>query len=169
VKSKTEIRFICIFILLLLSGQALYYFSKNKSENIIVKILSVGPSVQIINLITSDDPVVQKGNEICNKDLCMAVNTGCDGMEGILIVVAAMIAFPMILRIKIVGTMLGILMVYLTNIVRILMLYFVLNYKPGWFDFMHIYVGQVMVIFVGGVFFFLWVNQFARQNKPAAN
>ena len=168
-KSKIEIPFICIFIILLLSGQALYYLSKNKTENIIVKILSVGASVKIINLITSDDPVVQKGNEICNKDQCMAVNTGCDGMEGILIIVAAMIAFPMIFRVKIAGIMLGILMVYLTNLIRILMLYYVLKYKPDWFDFMHIYVGQIMVVFVGGAFFFLWVNQFAKQDKPAAN
>ena len=168
-KSKTELRFICVFILLLLSGQALYYFSKTKTENIIVKMLSVGVSVKIINLITPNDPVVQKGNDICSNDLCMSVNTGCDGMDGILIVVSAMLAFPMILRNKIMGTVLGVLLVYLTNLMRIIMLYYVLKYKPDWFEFMHTYIGQVMVIFVGGVFFFLWVNKFARQNKFAVN
>ena len=165
---KTELRFICIFILLLLSGQSVYYFSKAKFENIIENVLigklNVGAVVKILNMINSNDPVVQMGKNICSNGIKMTVATGCDGIDGLLIIVSAMIAFPMILSRKITGIVLGVALVYLVNLMRIIMLYYILKYIPDWFEFTHTFIGQFMVIFAGCMFFLLWVNSFEKKN-----
>ncbi len=162
-KIKTEFKFLCLFILLLLACQGIYYFSKPEYKHFIIEQLNVSVAVKIINLISSNDPVIQKGNQICSGALSMVVATGCDGIDGLFIVISAMLAFPMRLGTKIMGTVAGIMVVYLTNLMRISGLYYTLKYKDAWFEFMHIYVGQFMVIFLGASFFFLWINSIEKK------
>jgi len=148
---------------MLLVCNGIYYFLKPEYKNFIIEKLNVNVAVNIINLISPNDPVIQKGKQICNDSRSMLVATGCDGMDGLFIVISAMIAFPMMLRKKILGTIAGIIVVYLTNLIRISGLYYVLKYKEAWFEFMHIYVGQFMVIFMGATFFFLWINSIEKK------
>ena len=163
-KNKIEVRFICIFIIFLISGQVIYYFSKDKFENLMINKLNVGVSVKLINMINSEMLAVQKGKDIISKDMRMTVAVGCDGMDGMLIVIAAILAFPMILLDKIKGVILGIIVVYLTNLLRIIMLFFILKFYPGYFDYMHTYIGQFIVIFSAGLFFLMWINNISKKN-----
>jgi len=164
-KTKAQFRFICIFFVLLIAGQGIYYLSKTRFENLIVNRLNVGVSVKIINLISPQEHAVQKGKNILGSNISMTVATGCDGMDGLIVVIAAILAFPMAFLNRIKGMLLGISVVYITNLLRIVMLFFTLRFQSGWFDFMHIYIGQFIVIFTAGLFFLIWINYTSKKEK----
>ncbi len=123
-KNRTELKFLCLFVLLLLACQGIYYFSKPEYKIFIIETLNVSVAVKMINVIASNDPVIQKGKQISIGSMSMIVAQGCDGMDGLFIVLSAMLTFPMLLRNKIIGTTIGVLVVYLTNLIRISGLYY---------------------------------------------
>ncbi len=144
----------------MLIGHFLYYLSKSSLEPALIEGLNVNVSVKLINFFSPDLLIVQNGRDIKSTSVNMTVATGCDGMDGILIILSAMLAFPMACRYKLPGLASGILVVYLTNIIRIVLLFYILLKIPEWFDFFHIYIGQFMVIFAGGIFFLIWVSRY---------
>lgn len=156
--TKLQTGFVARFALLLLCLHGIYYAVMDKMAPIIINLLNVAVSVRLINFVTPGEAVVQKGDAICSGSRCMTVAQGCDGMDGVLIVLAAVLAFPMAWRLKLWGTGLGFLVVYLFNLIRVSMLYYIVMYRPAWFTFMHVYVGQGLVVFSGAAFFLFWVN-----------
>jgi len=85
-------------------------------------------------------------------------------MEGIIILVAAILAFPAGIRSKIFGLLGGVFVLYILNLFRIAGLYYILRYKPVWFDLMHIYVGQTIIIFMAFIYFIAWLNLQMEKN-----
>ncbi|WP_321492795.1 archaeosortase/exosortase family protein [uncultured Desulfobacter sp.] len=167
-KKKYQIRFVAFFVLLMLAGQFLYYLSKSKIEPILIERMNVSVSVKLLNYFSPDLSIVQKGRNINSNSIRMTVAAGCDGMDGLLIAVAAILAFPMAWRYKLNGLVMGTLVIYLTNLLRIVLLFYILLNTPKWFDFFHIYVGQFMVIFAGGLFFLFWVSRYGTR-KDSVN
>ena len=96
------------------------------------------------------------------------VRRGCEGIEGMLLLIAAMMAFPAGLRAKLAGMIGGILFVYVFNLARIAGLYYVVKYKPILFDMMHIYVGQIIIIFIALVFFIFWLSALEKFRRKTA-
>lgn len=137
-------------------------------EPILIEQMNVGVSVVLLDYLSPDLCVVQKGKDIISNAISMTVAAGCDGVDGLSIVVAAILAFPMAWRYKLSGLAMGTIVVYLTNILRIVLLFYILLKSPKWFDFFHIYVGQFMVIFAGGLFFLFWVSRYGTR-KDSVN
>ena len=100
-------------------------------------------------------PVECEGDTVPDV-LCMEIAKGCEGIEGILIIIAAVCAFPAGVREKAFGLLAGVLLIYALNLTRIVGLWFTLRHKPALFEIMHIYVGQTYIIFFGFIFFVWW-------------
>jgi exosortase/archaeosortase family protein len=70
-----------------------------------------------------------------------------------LMLVAAIVAFPMTIRLKVVGSIAGALLIYVVNVSRIVALWYCLRFWPSNFDSMHIIVGQTILVLVGVAYF----------------
>ncbi|MBF0451692.1 MAG: archaeosortase/exosortase family protein [Candidatus Magnetomorum sp.] len=153
-----EIQFIVFFILFFVCGQSLYYWSKNYTAQLVVHRLNAGVSSFLINFIHPPERTKVHNNEIQSGPFRMIIEEGCEGTEGIILVVSALLAFQMPLMFKTIGIVLGTLLLYISNLVRIITLYYSLKYKPELFDILHMYIGQSFYIFVGAVFFIFWIQ-----------
>ena len=116
-------------------------------------------SSAIINTLTPNEKTYSMGSHLIGAGgFNVSIAKGCDGVDGILLLVAAICAFEIGAFRKLAGLIAGCFVIYCANLIRIILLYYAVKYKPGLFDVMHIYFGQIFIIFVGLVFFIAWLN-----------
>ena len=164
-KYKKEIRFFLLFILFFLLLQVAHYLTRPYTTPLLVDRLSAGVSGPLINLFTPEENVTVHGKIMGSGSFRLNVAAGCEGIEGVILITAAICAFYMTIKHKLLGIVVGTLIIYAANLARIVVLYYTLKYKPALFDVMHIFVGQTFIIIVGLLFFMFWISRFARLEK----
>ncbi len=162
---KRELRFFFLFIIFFVSGQLLYYAARPALDPYLVGLLTVKASSNIINIVTPDEKTAVSEKMIHSGEFKLYLNDGCEGVDGIVLIVAALCAFPVGMKYKLSGIVAGSVIIYLANLSRIIMLYYALKYKNGFFEILHIYVGQVYIIFIGLIFFILWINMVTHAHE----
>jgi exosortase H (IPTLxxWG-CTERM-specific) len=100
--------------------------------------------------------VAVDGTMISSPRFAVNVNNGCNGIEAMLILLAAIGTFPATLRARVVGLAIGALIVQVLNEIRIVSLYLIGAYRPALFQVFHTAVWQVVVILAAIVFFLQW-------------
>ncbi|HDY88941.1 MAG TPA: hypothetical protein ENH82_12615 [bacterium] len=162
--NKREVRFFYLFILFFLLGLIFYHFSSSYTTPFLVYKLHAEMCSKIINILTPDEKTFANNSTVGSGNFTITIDRGCDGKESLLLIIAAFCAFPMGIKQKIYGTLLGILIMYFSNLVRIVLLYYSIKYKPEIFEVMHVYLGQIFIIFIGILFFVIWTEKIARIN-----
>ena len=162
-----EIRFFIGFILIFLTLQAGYYFARPYATPFLVDTLTTGISSKIINVVTPDEKTYVQEGAITDGNFMVEIRRGCEGIEGILLLISAVLAYSAGIRAKLFGLFGGILVIYVFNLARIAGLYYIVKYKPALFDMMHIYVGQIIIIFVALVYFILWLSSLETFRENA--
>ena len=117
----------------------------------------------LINMISPWEQVLAQQNHLLSAKANLEIVRGCDGAGVLFLVVAAIIAFPSTWRRKLIGLLLGIGLIYLLNLLRISILYFVIAYQPNWFLLVHVYLAPTLMVLVGCCYFAWWA--FASTEK----
>lgn len=91
------------------------------------------------------------------------LKTGCNGLIATLIFIAAILAFPASWKHKLLGMLVGILILQSFNVVRIGVLYYLGLYHKSLFDTVHVYVAQSILIAVAAALWLLWSLKAGRQ------
>ncbi len=163
-----EIRFFGLFILFFFTFQTAYYFARPYTTPFLVDKLTTGVSSKIINFITPKERTFVREGAITDGNFSVEIRRGCEGIEGMLLLIAAIAAFPARMGTKLMGMCGGVLFIYGFNLARIAGLYYVVKYKPALFDMMHVYVGQIIIIFIALAFFMGWLSTLEKsKTKPA--
>jgi exosortase H (IPTLxxWG-CTERM-specific) len=103
------------------------------------------------------------GTLISSPRFAVNVNNGCNGIEAMLILLAAIGTFPASLRARAIGLGIGAVIVQVLNEIRIVSLYLIGAYKPSMFQVFHTAVWQVVVILAAIVFFLGWSSRVATH------
>lgn len=162
-ENKKELKFFFLFIIIFLIGNLLITFKM--LQPFIINNLTAYPVFKIINFITPGENVRIENNTVITGSVSMNVKGGCEGTHGILILISALIAFPMSGKDKFYGIVFGTFIIYFFNLIRISGLYYILKYNPSLFDLMHMYIGQTITIFMGVIFFVSWLERTKKQKK----
>lgn len=166
---RQEIHFIFWFLVILTVLNSVYYFFAGTSvENFMLAIMTAKPPAVIINFLTPAESVVVTGNQLTSQHVNFSVVSGCEGMGGILLIIAAVCAANVRLQDKLKGLLCGVTFIYLLNILRIVGLYYIMRYYVGAFDFAHYFVGQTIIIFLGCIFFMVWLSRNLGKNEQNA-
>ena len=107
-------------------------------------------------LRTMGQDVAVTGTTITSSRFGVNINNGCNGIEAIILLVAAMGAFPASLRARLLGLLLTAAGVQLLNQVRIISLYLIGAYRPSLFATFHTAIWQVVVVLAAIMMFLLW-------------
>jgi len=158
-----EIRFCSLFVILFLLMLSLYYWASHKKP-FVLNHLSTRACAGVISIITPDEKPSIRNTTVESNGFELNINWGCEGVEGILIVTAAILAFPMEIKAKLFGVVFGSLVVFAANTLRLVSLYYTLKYKPALLEVMHVFIGQTFIILVGIIFFALWVSLVSKSN-----
>jgi len=155
---KLEVRFVGLFILYFVLSQGIYALIEPHIKPVYIGILHARVPCKIINIFTPSQGAYVQGNEIISSRGSVVISKGCDATGAIFLVMAGIGAFPMPFYRKVVGFMLALAILYLSNLVRILFMFYVYIYSPNFFHFVHFYVGQIFIIAVGWLFFLYWIK-----------
>jgi exosortase H (IPTLxxWG-CTERM-specific) len=112
--------------------------------------------------------VTMKGTVIRSPRFAVNIRNGCNGVEAMLIFLAAVLAFPASWKSRLAGLALGILAIQGVNLIRIVALFLTGVYFPRLFDTSHTVIWQTIVILFGVLLWIYWANRFAAPPAEPA-
>jgi exosortase H (IPTLxxWG-CTERM-specific) len=165
-RNRREIAFLALFIVLLGGGFTL--ISVNWVNDHVIEPFTGGiarTSGAVLNLLGQN--VTLRGTIISSPRFAVNIRNGCNGVEAMLIFLAAVLAFPAPWRSRLAGLGLGILAIQVVNLIRVVALFLTGVYFPSIFDTSHTVIWQTVVIQSGVLLWIYWANRFARPAEPA--
>lgn len=111
-----------------------------------------------------DDNILVQGVVIrsLSSGFAVSIESGCNGLEAIIILVAAIMAFPATWAYRFIGLALGVLTVLVLNFARIISLFYIGQWNREVFEFAHLYLWQVLIMLDVLVVFLVWVNRMPK-------
>lgn len=165
-RNRREVTFLILFLVLLGGGFTL--ISLNWVNDHVIDPFTAAiarTSGVVLNLL--GQKVAMRGTEIHSARFAVNIRNGCNGVEAMLIFLAAVLAFPASWRSRGLGLVLGILAIQVVNLVRVVALFLTGTYYPSLFDASHTVVWQTVVILSGVLLWIFWANRFAVPPAPA--
>jgi len=113
-------------------------------------------SSQIINWFTVG--VRNVGDVIIGNDFSVQISFGCEGTEPMILFVAGVLAFDATLRKKVIGVISGIVLLFILNLIRIVILFFVGSENIELFAALHDIYLQLALIIISILMLLFWIN-----------
>jgi archaeosortase B (VPXXXP-CTERM-specific) len=163
---KKILRFVLIFLGLLTLFSLLFSLTANNllyppcTKLVIATTRVVG---LVLNFLGMETQVKQQFLTLENFGIEVVVE--CTGLHEIFIFLAAILAYPANLKKKFWGVLLGIPFIFLVNIVRMVFITAISNYKPSAFQFLHLYFWQVTLIMIILCAWILWIEKIVKSEK----
>ena len=102
-------------------------------------------------------PVASHGAVVSVGSFAVEIKNNCNAIYEAGLFAAAVWAYPAPVRAKAVGTLIGVSLLYLVNLVRVLSLLAIGVLARGWFDVAHLYVWQALFFAVVAGCWFGWI------------
>jgi len=153
------IRFFIVFVVMLVSLFTIEVL-KPVQENVILP-FTAGIAWVSVNLIELfDSGVVSAGKVIRDLETGFAVSIepGCNGVEALIILFAAIFAFPAPFKHKLIGFAIGFAAIQGLNLVRIISLFYLGQWNMTWFNWFHLYLWQALIILDALVVWLIWLR-----------
>lgn len=115
-----------------------------------------------------DNDVISHGIIIQSQSngFAVAIAPGCDGIEAVIILISAILAFPSPWKHKLVGIGIGFLAIQALNLVRIISLFYMGQWDKTWFDWFHLYLWQALIVLDALAVWLIWLRYLPRREQP---
>lgn len=113
------------------------------------------------------EPIAVAGTVISTSAFALDVRNGCNGVEAMLLVAAAMVAFPATIASRLSGLLVASLGIQILNLLRVSSLVWLGQHHRQVFDVVHVAVWQSIVILAGLSMFVFWSVKFAKRPVEA--
>lgn len=105
------------------------------------------------------------GTVMRSQQFALDVRNGCNGVEAVILLAAAILAFPATLRSRLLGLAVASVAIELLNLVRLSSLFWLGEHYRPVFDFFHVAVWQLLIILAAISIFILWSWKFAEKPR----
>jgi exosortase/archaeosortase family protein len=113
------------------------------------------------------EPIVVVGTVIRTSRFALDVRNGCNAVEAMMLLAAAMIAFRATLRSRLAGLLVASVAIQIVNVIRVSSLVWLGEHHRDAFDVMHVAVWQTIVILAAVTMFVFWSLKFAEKPLQA--
>ena len=96
-----------------------------------------------------------------SNGFAMEVLDGCNGDDVVVLLWAAILAYPASWLQKGKGLLAGTATIYVSNFLRIVSLFYLGQYDRQWFEFAHLYVWESVFVLLTLTIFWMWVRRMA--------
>jgi exosortase H (IPTLxxWG-CTERM-specific) len=126
-------------------------------------------SAHVIDLFGGD--AISQGKALISPTTGMAVTIErvCNGIEAVIVLVSAMLAFPAPWKYKLLGVLAGTLAIQALNVVRIISLYYLHQWDRTAFDWFHEYIWQALIVLDALAAYLIWLRLLPRPVAPATD
>jgi exosortase H (IPTLxxWG-CTERM-specific) len=161
------LRFITLFLIYLFALFALELLQPVDEHVILPFTAAIAKvSVWLVGLFDPHAIAYGKVLESTKNGFAISIERGCNGVEAVIILVSAMLAFPAPWKHRLVGIGLGFVAIQALNLVRIISLFYLGQWNRTWFDWFHLYLWQALIVLDALVAFLIWLRYLPRENAP---
>lgn len=96
------------------------------------------------------------------------IAAGCNGVEAVILLTAAILAFPAPWRYKLLGIAIGFAAIQGLNLVRIVSLFYLGMWNEVYFNWAHLYVWQALIMLDALVVWLIWLRKLPRKGAEHA-
>ncbi|MBK1707321.1 archaeosortase/exosortase family protein [Halochromatium glycolicum] len=157
------IAFLGVFLVLDLA----YLWAKNNGlKPLLIDTVTVQPSAHLLNLLL-ETKVAAEGHLLVAEGVRISVLNGCDGIEAMLMLAAAILVARRAWAVKAAGIAAGVILIWSINQLRVAALFASYIHAPDWFESIHGLIGPVVVVGAAALFFLWWSRDGAWRSNPA--
>lgn len=166
------IRFFILFTVLLI-GLFTLEILQPVEKHVILPFTSFIADVSVWIIQLFDENVGAVANIIRDKTTGFGVRIerGCNGVEALIILFAAIFAFPAPIKNKVIGFTIGFFAIQGLNLVRIVSLFYLGQWNQVAFEWFHLYLWQALIIMDALVVWLVWLRTLpqakARRQREA--
>jgi exosortase H (IPTLxxWG-CTERM-specific) len=159
-------RFISVFTVVLLGLFALEMFQPVHNA-VIVPFTNWLAWLSAAIITPFDDNVLFYGKVLqdARSGFAVSIESGCNGVEATIVLIAAVVAFPASWKSKVVAIFIGFLAVQVMNIARIISLFYLGQWNMDVFSFIHLYLWPVLIMLDVMIVFMLYLR-YLSANSP---
>jgi exosortase H (IPTLxxWG-CTERM-specific) len=164
---RQEITFLSLFVVILGGGFA--FLAWKPINDYVIEPFTAGiawASGTTLDLLGQH--VSMQGTIIRGEKFAVNIRNGCNGVEAMIIFLAAVLAFPAPWRWRLQGLALGTVVIQLVNLVRVVALYLTGAYLPSLFDSSHTVIWQSIVILCAVLLWLWWAGRLPAT-RPASD
>lgn len=100
-----------------------------------------------------------------SNGFAVEIQPGCNGVEAVIILFAAIFAFPSPFKSKIIGFVIGFFAIQALNLVRIISLFYLGQWSMVAFEWFHLYLWQALIILDALVVWLIWLRTLPRPQR----
>jgi exosortase H (IPTLxxWG-CTERM-specific) len=163
---QREITFLVLFVVILGGGFALIAWQP-VNDHVIVPFTAAIARTSAVVLGVIGQEIRIEGTRVYGQSFAVDIENGCNGVEAMIIFLAATLSFPAPLKARLAGLALGIVGIQIVNLIRVVALFLTGVYFPSFFDSSHTVVWQTVVILFAVLLWIFWAQRFAVQTKQA--
>jgi exosortase H (IPTLxxWG-CTERM-specific) len=107
-----------------------------------------------------DDRVLSQGIVLRDLDsgFAVAIQAGCNGVEAMIVLIAAIVAFPSPWKHKLIGLLAGFFAIQAMNLARIISLFYLGQWNKTAFEWAHLYIWQALIMLDVLIVFLIWLR-----------
>jgi exosortase H (IPTLxxWG-CTERM-specific) len=96
------------------------------------------------------------------------VDNGCSGLEAVILICAAVLAFPTTWKMRLIGVLACSAAILGVNLIRIISLFYIGQHSMEWFEWAHLYAWDILIMVDGVIAILLWIRYaIPRTPQPA--
>ncbi len=164
------IRFFILFLALIVVLFGLEVLTWTQAH-VILPFTAVLADISVFLIKLFDDDVLAYGKIISStvNGFAVSIEPGCNGVEAVIILFAAIFSFPATFKQKMIGFALGFVAIQALNLVRIISLFYMGQWNMVWFEWFHLYLWQALIILDAMVVWMIWLRYLQKSRAPELN
>lgn len=157
-------RILFIFLSVFFSLQYAWERSRDTAlERLVIDRATVTPAAWWIARLWPDQTVSAQGHSLIAAHSRLNILNGCEGLETLLLLIAAFFSYPFSWRQRIVGISSGAMLIYVLNQARIVLLWYANQHSPQLFGLLHGTILPLALVAISFIFFLMFLP---AQRKP---
>ena len=162
---QREITFLVLFVVILGGGFALIAWQPVNDHAVVPFTAAIARTSAVVLDVIGQEIRIE-GTRVYGEDFAVDIENGCNGIEALIIFLAATLSFPAPWKARLTGLALGVIGIQIVNLIRVVALFLTGVYFPSFFDSSHTVVWQTVVILFAVLLWVFWAQRFAV--RPAA-
>jgi exosortase H (IPTLxxWG-CTERM-specific) len=115
-------------------------------------------SAWLVTLFDADVVAAGKVLRSTANGFAVSIESGCNGVEATIVLIAAILAFPAPWKSRLIGLTAGIVAVQGLNVIRVVSLFYLGQWNFDVFEWAHLYVWQALIMLDVLVVWLIWVR-----------
>lgn len=145
-------RWLLTWLLLYAASTVAYNASYAFTRRVLIFNAQVRPAAWIVALTLPGQTIGRGEEAIFAPGLRLEIRRGCDGMEAWLLLVTALVVFPMSWSRRARAMLSGTVLIFGLNLLRIVSMFHLVRWRPEWFDVVHGLIWQSVMVLSAGLF-----------------